>query len=513
MPGRSNNKESNQMSDTDRLATERVMKARAELIMSHTFYGVLVSNVAPKPSRQVETMATNGKTHFYNPDFVATLTQKELLGVQRHESEHDARRHHTRRGNRDAQEWNISCDYAINIDLVDEGVTLPKGALVDVKYRGWSAEEIFRARELDRAKQQQQQPQQQKQEQEQGEQDGDGDEADEAGATSDSNDSEPDDQSSEQGDGDGEGAADEADDGDENAEGDGDASGAQGGDDDAASDDGQGNEGDQADAAAVEQDGDGKQDGDDKNAGDDGAQIGHGDPGRCGEVLDAEADEPSDLSDADAEWERILRQAASLAAKRGTAPGHVSREIQRADNPPQDWRETLRAWFDQGAQRIETWHRPNRRFIASGIYMPGSQRDGLNRVVFLIDTSGSMDGVALACIAKETQAALDEGIIDEVVILYGDVRVTRVDTYQNGDEIVFDPRGGGGTDLRPLFKYVREFVDDCALIVAFSDMEIGDAGPEPACPVLWAVTGYPDRVKRYLANLPWDAAGIDVGSH
>jgi hypothetical protein len=40
------------------LATERVAKARAELILDQTFYGVLVSQVEPTPSRQFPTMAT-----------------------------------------------------------------------------------------------------------------------------------------------------------------------------------------------------------------------------------------------------------------------------------------------------------------------------------------------------------------------------------------------------------------------------------------------------------------------
>src|SRR5262245_39554472 len=132
-------------------AVRRVAKARAELILARTFYGVLVSQVEPKPSRQFPTMATDGKRHYYNPDFIATLSQEELLGVQAHESEHDARRHHTRRGARDPKEWNISCDYAINIDLIDAGFKLPSDALIDAKYRGWSAEDIYRARELDRS--------------------------------------------------------------------------------------------------------------------------------------------------------------------------------------------------------------------------------------------------------------------------------------------------------------------------------------------------------------------------
>src|SRR5262249_7979791 len=157
----------------------------------------------------------------------------------------------------------------------------------------------------------------------------------------------------------------------------------------------------------------------------------------------------------------------------------------------QDWRETLRAFFDGGATTTETWARPNRRFIGGGLYLPGRQRDGVNRCVFMIDTSGSVTYYpgALEAIKVETQAALDEGVIDEAVVLYGDTRVTRVDTYRNGDEIEFDPRGGGGTRMKPMFDYVASDVDDASLIVAFTDLEIESEsmlGPEPACPVLWA---------------------------
>ena len=430
--------------DKDKLATERVRKARAELIMSHVFYSVLVSNVEPVLSRKFPTMATDGKRHYYNPDYIATLSQKHLLAVQAHESEHDARRHHSRRNGRDPAEWNRCTDYAINIDLVDAGFELPPDALIDPKYRGMSAEDIYRTRELDRQKQQLQQQQ-------------DDDEQDDE-----SEDSEP--EAEEQ-------------------------------------------------SEAEDNEPEGEDDRDEAADGDSGeGQTSCGDPGGMGEVLDA-ADAAAELAAADSQWETIFRQAAFLAERRGDLPGHVTREVERADKPPQDWRETLRAWFDGGATKIETWSRPNRRFAGAGVYLPGQQRDGVNLAVFLIDTSGSMDPIALACIRTETQAALDEHVIDEVVVVYGDTRVTRVDNYRHGDEIEFDPRGGGGTDLRPLFRHVAEEIEDASLIVCFTDGFIGDPGPEPHCPVLFAATGYPDRVRRYLAEAPWNAPGIDVGSH
>jgi predicted metal-dependent peptidase len=124
-----------------------------------------------------------------------------------------------------------------------------------------------------------------------------------------------------------------------------------------------------------------------------------------------------------------------------------------------------------------------------------------------------MDAVALAMVRNETQAALDDGVLNEVTVIYGDTAVTRVDSYTTGDEIEFDPRGSGGTKLKPLFEYVQENHDDTSLIMCFSDMDNYDWGDEPNCPVLFAVTGYPDRVRQHLANTPWNAPGIDIGAH
>jgi predicted metal-dependent peptidase len=497
------------------LAAERVAKARAELILARTFYGVLVSQCEPVASTQFPTMATNGSKHFYNPAFIAELSQAELLGVQAHETEHDARRHHTRRGHRDPKKWNEACDYAINPDLIEAGFTLPSWVLFEERFRGMSAEDIYRTRELD---EEQQQPQPQVGDQH--------DDSDDAGEEQDGDEEQDDDDQQPGGDDAGEQDGDETDDagedggkgsdgteGEDDAEGSGDGSGEGDADGDDAAGSASGDAGE-----AGNDEGGGAGEGSGESSGESGTRAGgepqtSGDPGRCGEVLDA-ADSPAELADQDAKWERVMRQAAMLAAKRGDAPGHVTREIERSDHPPQDWRETLRAFFDGGAATRETWSRPNRRFIGAGLYLPGREREGVNRVAMLVDTSGSMDDIALAAIGVEMQAALDENIIDELVVVYGDTRVTRVDTYRSGDEAEFDPRGGGGTVLAPLFKHVADEVD-ASLIVCFTDGEIDvdSTHDEPACPMLWAYTGYPDTVRRMIATAPWGATAIDVGSH
>jgi predicted metal-dependent peptidase len=479
------------MDTNTKLATERVLKARAELIMARRFYGVLVSNVEPVPSRSVETMATDSKRHFYNPEFIATLTQTQLLAVQAHESEHDARHHSTRRMGRDRKKWNIACDYAINVDLKDEGFDLPEWVYLDPKYRGMSAEDIYRSMELDE-KPEPEEPEDESDDETSGSNESDGDESDDTNT--------------------GDEAGDDGDEADESDKGNGGEADEGSDEPDEGDDQGNGGKADETEAAGDEAadeggNGEGETEADGKPS-----STPSGDPGRCGEVLDA-ADDAADLSDIDTKWDRITRQAASIAKSVGQLPGHITREIDRANNPGQDWREVLRSWFDQGALRTETWNRPNRRFIGQGLILPGSQRDGVNKALFLIDTSGSMDEIALRAISNETQAALDDGAIDELVVVYGDTRVTRTDTFRTGDEIEFHPYGGGGTDLRPLFKFVADEHDDASLIVCMTDLYIGDPGPEPHCPVLFAVTGYPDEVRRLIASAPWGSPAIDIGSH
>jgi len=127
----------------------RIQKARTTLLLDHPFFGTLLFRLGGKASRSVATMATDGVSLFYNPEFVDTLNAAELAGVLAHEVMHPALQHHTRRGDRSPTRWNMACDYAINPILVDAGLTLPKDVLSDSRFRGMSAERIYNLIEED----------------------------------------------------------------------------------------------------------------------------------------------------------------------------------------------------------------------------------------------------------------------------------------------------------------------------------------------------------------------------
>lgn len=124
-------------------ASKLFAKGRAGLILDHPFFGSLAMRLAVKEDPTCETAWVDGRTIAYNPKFLASLSLDETKGLICHEVMHCAARHMVRRGERDPKAWNVAGDYAINQILVDAKLVLPKGDLVDAKYRGMSAEDIY----------------------------------------------------------------------------------------------------------------------------------------------------------------------------------------------------------------------------------------------------------------------------------------------------------------------------------------------------------------------------------
>jgi len=124
-------------------AIDRIRKARAVLLLDHPFFGALIFRLTPVSAPNIPTMATDGKSLFYNPSFVDELPPDQLVGVLAHEVMHPALQHHTRRGNRDRERWNEAADYAINPLVLNAGMALPKDALSDRRFHNLSAEQIY----------------------------------------------------------------------------------------------------------------------------------------------------------------------------------------------------------------------------------------------------------------------------------------------------------------------------------------------------------------------------------
>lgn len=123
----------------------KLSAARTQLIIEKPFLGVLVLHLpltAAEPA-WCKTVATDARAIYYNRAYIDNLTLEQVKFVLAHEALHGALSHFYRREHRNKQRWDIACDFAVNAILVADGLTPPPDALVQKRYEGMSAEEIY----------------------------------------------------------------------------------------------------------------------------------------------------------------------------------------------------------------------------------------------------------------------------------------------------------------------------------------------------------------------------------
>ena len=381
----------------------RIQKARTTLLLDHPFFGTLLFRLGGRPSSSIQTMATDGVSLFYNPQFVETLNAAELAGVLAHEVMHPALQHHTRRGDREHARWNMACDYAINPMLLDAGLTLPKDVLIDNRFRGMSAERIYNLIGEDEKQ--------------------------------DGSSGQPDSQS-------GIGSCRKE------------------------------NHSLQSDACSAEPT----------------APL---TPGGVGQVLDAPAPEEGDapsIAEQAREWQIAVEQAETVAKVAGKLPGGAVRAKEASQAARVDWRELLRRAWSDTIPADYSWIRPNRRHVWAGLYLPGVTSEGVGEIAIAVDCSGSVSSRQLGLFESEIRSILAAQLPRLVHVLYFDAAVQKVETYQAGQPVSLSPVGGGGTDFRPCFDWLRERGIVPETLVFLTDLCGRFPDQAPPYPVIWAST-------------------------
>ena len=121
----------------------RISKQRTALVLDQPFFGALALRLKVFEDPSCETFWTDGVSLGYSPAYLASINDLEVRGVLGHEVLHAANGHCWRIGDRDPDLWNDACDYAINPIVLGAGMLLPGKPLVDSRFKGMSAEEIY----------------------------------------------------------------------------------------------------------------------------------------------------------------------------------------------------------------------------------------------------------------------------------------------------------------------------------------------------------------------------------
>jgi predicted metal-dependent peptidase len=219
------------------------------------------------------------------------------------------------------------------------------------------------------------------------------------------------------------------------------------------------------------------------------------DPGGCGEVRDLPGADGSTATEsqkqqAEADAKVAVMQAEATAKKYGRLPAGIAREIEKIMQSKVPWQEVMRRFVDQQCRNDYTWSKPNSRYLAGGIYLPELSTQEMRPIVVGADTSGSTGREAMNMTAAELTAIIEQLKV-QVTVMYADCKVQLVEEFDADClPVVLHPKGGGGTDYRPVFAEIEQRALQPAAVIYVTDGKC-DLFPEkaPEYPVLWAVLG------------------------
>jgi predicted metal-dependent peptidase len=189
------------------------------------------------------------------------------------------------------------------------------------------------------------------------------------------------------------------------------------------------------------------------------------------------------------DWKINLQQAVQNATQRGDLPASLERAVAQAQAPAVDWKQELRRYMTSTCREDLSWSKPNRRFIAAGLYLPAAHSERMNTVVIHIDTSGSITDRILGAFEGAVNEILEDVKPQKTIVVYCDARVNLVEEFAAEDyPIKLQAVGGGGTNFKPVYAYLadNDIVPDC--LVSLTDTYGTFPDQEPEFPVLWAST-------------------------
>ena len=202
--------------------------------------------------------------------------------------------------------------------------------------------------------------------------------------------------------------------------------------------------------------------------------------------------QPASASELDAlstQWQQRMAGAALQAQQAGKLGGALGRLVGELLQPKLPWRMLLARYMTQSARDDYSYSRPSRR---EGEMIMPSLRSSQANIVVVLDTSGSIINAELAEFLSEINAL--KGQLRASITLHACDTIlapTGPWIFEAWEEFKLpqDFHGGGGTDFRPIFDWIKLHGKSPDMLLYFTDAKGEFPTIEPHYPVLWLVKG------------------------
>jgi len=181
-----------------------------------------------------------------------------------------------------------------------------------------------------------------------------------------------------------------------------------------------------------------------------------------------EANISNNLESPQEEMKEQFEQIFQKLNRQGNLPKDLKFVVPEYFSHKVNWRELLYGYIASYAKSTYFFVPPNMKYLYRGIYLPSLSSD-LLRIVIAIDTSGSVDEELLKLFLGEVNAIMQSYPNYEIDIITADAKIQSHNIFLPGDNLNYEVSGGGGTDFRPVFKYIDQYIDYPTLLLYFTD--------------------------------------------
>ena len=125
------------------LLKKKVSEAKARLLVDYPYFGTLASRLELQPNDNIQAYLSDGVRFEYNDEYLLGLSQEELAFALSNGAMHAALAYENRQNSRMSWLWQLATDHAINTMLVANGMEAPLEVMIDPRFEGMYAEEIY----------------------------------------------------------------------------------------------------------------------------------------------------------------------------------------------------------------------------------------------------------------------------------------------------------------------------------------------------------------------------------
>lgn len=133
------------------------------------------------------------------------------------------------------------------------------------------------------------------------------------------------------------------------------------------------------------------------------------------------------------------------------------------------WQEHLSIALQKHIKTISTLLPPSKKLLYTDIYLPSYKSDFFKFVV-AIDSSGSIDKELLSLFLSELNYILNSIHNYEIDLLVCDSSIRVHQKFYSPQKLDIIILGGGSTSFVPVFDFIENNIQDCMLLVYFSDL-------------------------------------------